>query len=361
MALKVGFHANQMGLRGTEIALFDYALYNQILLGNESVIFYNPNVPVNDLTVIEKFKSNFELVPYSDFSEVRRLAHNKQIDAMYLIKSGERDGRFFSEIPSLIHAVFPQAPIERHGHTYAFVSEWLSKEFSHFKTPYVPHITKLPTIESNLRKTLNIPANALVLGCHGGHDSFNIEFAKKVVLNMLEKRKDLFFVFLNIAPFGQHEKLIFLPGNANLEYKTQFINTCDAMLHARNCGETFGLACAEFSLRNKPVLTYDLSPERSHLEILGQKAIRYSNSKELQNIILNLDYKSIKTKNWDCYSEVFSPKKVMEKFDSVFLGSLTNQIPHEPIFNAVDTAYIQTYKLKRKWRSFLKKIYKLIY
>ena len=37
--------------------------------------------------------------------------------------------------------------------------------------------------------------------------------------------------------------------------KEAFYRTCDAMLHARRDGETFGLAVAEFSVRNKPVIT----------------------------------------------------------------------------------------------------------
>lgn len=361
MALKVGFHSNAITLRGTEIALFDYALYNQTLLGNESVIFYNPNVPINDLSVIEKFKSNFQLIPYSDFSELNQRANIHKVDGMYLIKSGENDGRALTDIPNFIHAVFPQPPKEFHGHSYAFVSEWLSKECSNFKIPFVPHIASLPNTETNLRNSLNIPLQSLVLGCHGGHDSFNIEFAKRTVLRALELRSDLYFLFLNIAPFGNHERLIFLRGNSDLYYKTKFVNSCNAMLHARNIGESFGLACAEFSLRNKPVITYSLSPQRSHIEILGPKAILYSNPKDLVNIILNLDAKSIKTQNWDCYSKPFSPNKVMEKFNSVFLRSLSNQSIDQITFTMTDTINIKSYKIKKRWRSILEKIYRKIY
>ncbi len=38
--MKVAFHTNSLSLRGTEIALYDYALHNQTLLGHESVIFH---------------------------------------------------------------------------------------------------------------------------------------------------------------------------------------------------------------------------------------------------------------------------------------------------------------------------------
>jgi hypothetical protein len=359
MPLKIGFHSNAMTLRGTEISLYDYAFFNQTILGNQSIIYYNPKVSINDVNVISKFKQQFELIPYENFKTLDHLANSKKIDAMYLIKSGERDERILNEVPCLIHAVFPQPPREMHGHVYAFVSEWLSKEHSNFKTPYVPHITTLPNVQSNLRNVLNIPGNALVLGCHGGHDSFNIEFAKNIVLKTLKMRSDLFFLFLNIAPFGDHERLIFLKGNSSLDYKTQFINTCDAMLHARNIGESFGLACAEFSIRNKPIITYALSPQRSHLEILGSKAITYLNSRQLQEIILHMDIRWIKNYNWDCYSEIFTPEKVMRKFNSVFLQSL-EQPTMTSIITPYDTIHIQAHKLKRKWRSFLRKIFSQI-
>ena len=41
--MKIAFHSNQLGLRGTEIALFDYAYYNRELLGNESIIISDIN------------------------------------------------------------------------------------------------------------------------------------------------------------------------------------------------------------------------------------------------------------------------------------------------------------------------------
>ncbi len=34
----VAFHSNQLGIRGTEVALYDYARYNEEILGNKSYI-----------------------------------------------------------------------------------------------------------------------------------------------------------------------------------------------------------------------------------------------------------------------------------------------------------------------------------
>jgi len=34
----VAFHSNELNVRGTNVALYDYALYNEELLGNKSFI-----------------------------------------------------------------------------------------------------------------------------------------------------------------------------------------------------------------------------------------------------------------------------------------------------------------------------------
>ena len=48
---KIAFHSNQLSLRGTEIALFAYAKYNEDILGNKSVILTSPN---NNLDALKK-------------------------------------------------------------------------------------------------------------------------------------------------------------------------------------------------------------------------------------------------------------------------------------------------------------------
>ena len=60
--MKVAFHTNQMCLRGTEIAIYDYAKYNREFLNNESIIFCNANNELVD-TVVEKIKENNEDTP----------------------------------------------------------------------------------------------------------------------------------------------------------------------------------------------------------------------------------------------------------------------------------------------------------
>jgi len=261
----------------------------------------------------------FQGAPYESQRELNTLIQKEHIDLRYFIKSGERDEAICESSPALIHAVFPTKPEEFHGDKYAFVSEWLSKEYSNTKIPHVAHMIDLPDREDNLRSQIGIPANATVLGSYGGADSFNLNFVKEEVIKALEKCSDLYFLFMNIEPFAKHERLIFLPGNSDLLYKVEFINTCDGMIHARGIGESFGLSCGEFSIKGKPVITYAMSPQRSHIEILGEKAILYKGRQELAEIFLYFDRQLQYKKNWDAYSENFSPKVIMGQFNNVFI------------------------------------------
>jgi len=118
--------------------------------------------------------------------------------------------------------------------------------------------------------------------------------------------------------FIDHERVIFLPGSSDMNAKVRFINTSDAMLHARYVGESFGLSCAEFSIRNKPVITYEKSPERNHIDTLGEKGIYFETKSDILHILRNLDKKEINSLEWNCYQD-YTPEKVVQKFKEVYL------------------------------------------
>lgn len=317
--MRILFQSNQLSIRGTEIALYDYARYNEEVLGNQSLVCYEKNNSNNNPAAIERFSKRFETLAYTSFTEVDPLIRQYQADLFYAIKGGGRDGVVSAVVPSLIHAVFPVKPKAIHGSAYAFVSDWLARVSSNNRYPAVPHIVSLPNIDGDLRRELNIPADATVFGCHGGAGSFDIDFAKRCVQRVAEQRPDIFFVFLNIAPFTQHPQVIFLPASADIEYKVRFINSCDAMLHARKRGESFGLACGEFSVRNKPVITYSRSGERNHIEVLADKALLYGGEQSLSALLLGFDRIWAMAQSWDCYSERFSPETVMRRFHESFI------------------------------------------
>ena len=161
---------------------------------------------------------------------------------------------------------------------------------------------------------------------------------------------------MNIDHFIDHSQVIFLPGNPDPIFKSSFINACDAMIHARGIGESFGLACGEFSIHNKPVITYALSPQRNHIDVLGSKAMLYKGPTELKQIFLGFDRVWHQNQDWDCYSKEFSPDTVMKKFASVFLDE--KALKRSAIeFSGLDRAAVQAKRLRKKLRSLSRKLY----
>ena len=305
--MKIAFHSNQLGIRGTEVALYDYALGNIEILNKETIIISQAN---SDLQSLDKFKEKFKVYLYNDFSEVEGIIEKENVDAIYYIKSGENDGKLVTNAKNLVHAVFKHK--EPHGEVYAYVSKWLSDEMSNGELPYVPHMINLPKHGLNYRDNFNL-SSEVVVGWYGGNN-FEIPFARQAVIDIAKKRKDIVFLFMNQDPFCNLENVVFIEGTTDLDEKVAFINTCDFMIHARERGETFGLTIAEFSTLGKPIITYRDSPERNHIDVLGEKGMYYSNYQELCNILDNL----IIFTDINCYQD-FTPEKVMNKFNEIFL------------------------------------------
>lgn len=314
--MKIAFHSNQLSLRGTEVALYDYAHFNEELLGNSSIIVTPRQAHGHNEFSAQRFAARFPVIGYEGIDELEQILTTHNIDALYCIKSGQNDGIVSTRVKTLVHAVFGYC--EPHGDVYAYVSNWLSHYASGGKYPVVPHIvSSLPSV-GDFREELRIPRNATVLGRHGGSDSFDIPFVQIIVQELARQCEDIIFLFLGTEAFcAPHPRIIHLDATADLSSKSRFINSCDAMLHARTSGETFGLAIAEFSALNKPIITYSESNERAHIDILGQSALYYHDPESLIHHLLNL--KSLPARNWTVYAETFTPKIVMKKFKEVFL------------------------------------------
>ncbi len=292
------------------------------MLGNKSFIVTKRGAGGHNAEAVKKFQQRFEVLYYDNAEELQQIVDLLEADVFYAIKAGENDGLLPLRVKNVVHVVFRN--FDPHGDVYAYVSEWLAKDASQGKYPFVPHIVHLPEFTGDLKEELGIPTDATVFGRYGGEDTFDIKFAQQAVVDMARKRKDLYFIFMGTRLFGQSwwrkppKNLIFLPTTTDMTRKTAFINTCDAMLHARISGETFGLSIAEFSIKNKPIVLFNnTAGDRAHIDVLGSKGIYYTNYKELISILNN--FRPDNTHTWDCFSERFSPRPVMQKFQEVFL------------------------------------------
>ena len=311
---RVAFHSNQLGLRGTEVALYDYALYNEAILGNKSYIISDANA---DNTTLKKFQNKFEVFRYhTTFTECFDFVKDNDIEYVYYIKAGDNDGKLIPNVTNIIHVVFQNKDI--HGDKYAYVSEWLALKMNMGES-YVPHIVSLPSPVQNYRKELNIPKDSIVLGRYGGFDEFDVSFVHQSIYDVLNVRKDIVFLFMNTRQFGPtHPNIVFVNGTYNLQNKSNFIETCDFMLHARNHGESFGLSICEFLHGGKPVISWSGGLDQHHTMLLKNTNYMFSDYKNLTNMLINLK-KDSNTKACKSIVEKFSPTNVMKKFQSVFL------------------------------------------
>ena len=314
--VKIAFLENKLTIRGSSSAMYDYAHYNETILGNQSVIITRRPQDNNITTKMtyNKFAKRFPMIYYSFAKEINDIVIKEKIDILYVIKSGDsRDLLYTNKCKCVIHCVFDVSDF--HGDVYATISNCVNR--IHNKNyPVVPHIIKVHDTEDNLRDKLDIPTNAKVFGYYGGNDSFNIQFVTELIKEW--HKQDTYFIFMNIDRFCSNPNVIFLNGTNDEKYKKMFINTCNAMLHARERGETYGIVCAEFSVSGKPVITYGKSIENNHIELLGDKAIMYNNKHDLTNILINWEDKGKHIITG--YHESTSPEYVMDIFKKVFIA-----------------------------------------
>lgn len=324
--MKILFHDNYLCERGTAKALYDYADYNEKILNNESIITYNASNTHNVFSVIDKFNKRFKVVPYYENNKkhvnIDKIVFSENIDLFYAIKGGEHDEIYTTECKNLMHCVFTLK--YKHGDVYASICEYMSSKHGNI-FPFVHHIIEdKSNISDNYRNEFGIPTDAIVLGRYGAYDTFSIPFVKEEIANALNTRKDLWFVFLNTSNFINHERVKYLPMTIDESLKCKFINTCDAMIHARLDGEVFSLSVAEFSIKNKPIITWNpvnipSTYDIGHIFSLKDKGIYYKDRNDIKDIFLYLNKSDIEHKNWDAYSETFSAKNVMNEFKNVFI------------------------------------------
>ena len=334
--LRVGFHLYHMSIRGTEVAVYDYANFNEILLHNTSAIFIPSNYREHrhfatglsfDQKIDEKFRTRFKVYEYTDLDHLDALAE-EFCDVFYMLKSGEKDEFVVSSIPCIVHCVFQCTESHRHGTVYAAISNSINK----ITAPVVPHIClKMPLVENDMRTRLGIPRNYTVIGSYGGYEVFDLDFVHKAIDKVVQAREDIFFVFMNIKPFNHESnvsRILFLPGTSDLISKAEFIQGCDAMIHGRSIGESFGMSIAEFTSRGKPIITWKHdgpaipNEDTNHLDTLGSTGMYYQNTETLVEILMSFPANRVIPVDYSC---LYNPRRVMKDFNDKLLRPALDQ------------------------------------
>ena len=300
-------------------------------------------VHASNAAVLTRWRSHFKVVlQLSEITQDRQLStasvagwlKRQQVAGLYIQTHGAYSkgttirGLNLLDLPRygvrlLVHAVF-SALLPWPNATYARISACVPSLPS-LNVPVVPYVVQPLGAASgpNLRRRLGLSSSQTVFCRHGGLNTFNIDFVRSAVCRVARERRDsVAFVFVNTRPVCRPAgpNIVHIHQIVDDELKAAFIRSCDAMLHARLEGETFGMAVAEFSALNKPVLTYMYPPEkaRTHLDILGQKALAYTSETHLRHLLINFNRSFAAAVDWNAYRE-YAPGAVMAKFKRVFL------------------------------------------
>ena len=360
-AARLAFYLGPMNERGTHVAIYDYADLAEVLLGARTVALLYVEPTAADTVegsavikdgVVAKFAARFPgaLFPIAPQwggydGESAALVQLAAVNAVLLLTAATHVFFLHSGMvawltyPAVVARARPARTAvtcilavfnatQPHGDRYARISRSVPASTD---VAVVPHVVRPRGFHGpNLRAELGIPAGATVFGRHGGRDTFDIAFAHDVVESVSRRKKDTYFVFMNTDNFfaarvgPQPSNVLFVNGTANDAAKSKFVLTCDAMLHARRFGETFGLSVAEFAAHGRPVLTSALHTNggdaRHHLDALGARGIYYTDAATLDATLTNFDRAAARRKA-AYYSRAAydAPDVVMEKFAAAFL------------------------------------------
>lgn len=300
--------------------MYDYADYNETLLHHQSTIVtreYDTCHYEADPDAYKKFAQRFPIVYYRHPHELNHLVTQYGFDVMYLQKAGSpRDGLCPTNCWTIVHAVFDSRVA--HGDRFVPISDFVNRD-SETNHMVLPYMVRIANTQADLRSELQLPKEALVFGTYSGKDVFDIPYVKHAVDMILqdEKNNEIYFVFMNIVPWITHSRVRFLAGTSDMVRKRQFINTCDAMLYGRDGGETFGLACAEFSLAGKPVICRAKERCDFHLTTLKDLKVTHNNILELLDILLHWKNKEAQKKRKENGYEYYTPERVMKIFEGL--------------------------------------------
>ena len=173
--MKIALHDNSLSLRGTTVAIYDWAFWLREYLELQPIIMYDLHHPANDSDVVKKFENQFPVFGYSDKSEIDQILDKNKCDYFFMEKGGKPDGIISNVCKNLVNAISVCDESHIHGDIFAMGSKWLSK-ITDYKIPYVPYIVHLPEVEDNMRCELGIPEDALVLGRNGGWETFDLSY-----------------------------------------------------------------------------------------------------------------------------------------------------------------------------------------
>lgn len=339
--MRIGFCLPKYTLRGADTVLWAFAYFsNGRSLPHESHIFVYDDDPVTyDPAIHEPENRDAAALLFAEFKDAGRLydctketledtlvAQGIQVAYMYLAGFENERISVPTRVPTITHCIFNG--MVSLGTVHTVISNSVPHlPPPHSKTRVLPNVLVVAEHSANLRARLGIPETAVVFGRYGGRHTFSIPWVKDTVLEYAAAfpAPEVYFIFMNTEPFSTpitHPNILYLNGAPDLYLKRAFINTCDAMLHARIDGETFGCAIGEFAIALKPIITCPCLHRAfgyaadGHLDILAKNALVYTSPPGLTFWLNAFRERTVKINMENNPYFDYIPDKVMPIFQS---------------------------------------------
>ena len=317
----IAFHTDTFNVRGTCVAIYDYAHYAQIWYGVEPIIISKTGGN-HSINAIRRFRDRFPIDVYED--DLDSVLDKYNVDAVYAIVYGGHEPMIKTRRPLCVHCAFVMW--NPYSDIYLGVSDWVAtKPCSPQDAEFVPHMISLKPLPKHLPSSYRngIPTKHTVFGRIGGSDVFN--FGHDVISRVVRKRDDVWFLLMNVNVWDDHPRIKVINPTSNILQKQLFIAACDAMIVPEQWGHTFGISIAEFCRAGKPILclsaTQNNNFNRQHLDELGDNAHLFHNQHEYEMLLLkNKDELSLKQSSQAYRS--YKPRPVMKEFDRLIIQPL---------------------------------------
>lgn len=324
----IGFFSNQLDFRGVGRALFDYAYHAEEYLGLRAVIWTlssSKNFHSSEESR-KRFSSRFRVHYVLPEELCKSVREETALISILAIVAQTKDNPLANcRVPSVALGVFGAQPAP--GYVAARISQVVRGCSPNDFCPVLPHMVNVPKSDKDWRAKLGIPRYAKVFCRHGGIDTFDVDNLSGPLLQAVAEDPLIWLLFLNTPKFShESERIRFFPPLSDYNNIREFINTCDAMVYGRRTGETFGLAIAEFSFCNKPIILHEKDHTKGFHSTVLLEYISYKSYQDLPKVLKDFDRLKIQSKNWNFYQQ-FSPQKVMSTFhDLVVAPYLTQEL-----------------------------------
>lgn len=314
----IAFNLSNIDVRGTSTAGYDYAVSLKDFYDINSIILTCVD-GIHDDIALYKFIKRFQIFYYKSTNDINKILIDNKCDLIYNIKYGIKESDYVKcNIPEIIHCVFDMS--DPHGTIYAGVSQYVANKYKY--DLYVPHMISLKPSKKrdNMRSMLNIPIDSLVFGRHGGLDTFNLNFVKDSIIQIVNNFTNIYFVFVNTEKFYIHNQIHFLDKIIDNDIKNKYICTLDAYIEASTLGHSFGIACGEVSVNNIPIILYESNNlwNRAHIDIIGDKGIYFTDIDSFYHIITTFNKFDYINKDLNAYKDYCS-KNVIKLFKEKFI------------------------------------------